>query len=277
MEYSYKYSAIIIEPRCHPSLEFVLNNFTSNLNEDWGFIIFHGNLNYEYVNDIITKIPNYDVRIKLFNLNIDNLTIEMYNNLLKNIDLYENIPTETFLIFQTDTLINPKYKHLIYEFIDYDYVGAPWSFNSQVGNGGLSLRKKSKMIDIIKKKKYYLEINKHIVELNKNEHEIYVNVNEDSYFSLNDIRFQIDFGNEISYDLIIHHDVELNKPTFETAKRFSCESILTEIHFGIHQAYCWTDDLQILYNYFPLALELGKLNSNEKCINFLNNLNTFKN
>ena len=277
MEYSYKYSAIIIEPRCHPSLEFVLNNFTSNLNEDWGFIIFHGNLNYEYVNDIITKIPNYDVRIKLFNLNIDNLTIEMYNNLLKNIDLYENIPTETFLIFQTDTLINPKYKHLIYEFIDYDYVGAPWSFNSQVGNGGLSLRKKSKMIDIIKKKKYYLEINKHIVELNKNEHEIYVNVNEDSYFSLNDIRFQINFGNEISYDLIIHHDVELNKPTFETAKRFSCESILTEIHFGIHQAYCWTDDLQILYNYFPLALELGKLNSNEKCINFLNNLNTFKN
>ena len=201
----------------------------------------------------------------------------MYNNLLKNIDLYENIPTETFLIFQTDTLINPKYKHLIYEFIDYDYVGAPWSFNSQVGNGGLSLRKKSKMIDIIKKKKYYLEINKHIVELNKNEHEIYVNVNEDSYFSLNDIRFQINFGNEISYDLIIHHDVELNKPTFETAKRFSCESILTEIHFGIHQAYCWTDDLQILYNYFPLALELGKLNSNEKCINFLNNLNTFKN
>ena len=73
MEYSYKYSAIIIEPRCHPSLEFVLNNFTSNLNEDWGFIIFHGNLNYEYVNDIITKIPNYDVRIKLFNLNIDNV------------------------------------------------------------------------------------------------------------------------------------------------------------------------------------------------------------
>jgi hypothetical protein len=78
----------------------------------------------------------------------------MYNNLLKNINLYEIIPTENFLIFQTDTLINPKYKDLIYEFINYDYVGAPWIINNQVGNGGLSLRKKSKMIDIIKNKKY---------------------------------------------------------------------------------------------------------------------------
>lgn len=70
---------------------------------------------------------------------------------MTNINLYENIPTETFLIFQTDTLINPKYKDLIYEFIDYDYVGAPWISNGDVGNGGLSLRKKSKMIEIIKK------------------------------------------------------------------------------------------------------------------------------
>jgi len=152
MNYPYKYSAVIIEPRSHPALEFVLNNFTTNLNDDWGFIIFHGNLNYNYIINIITKIPNYNIRIKLINLNVDNLTIEMYNNLLKNINLYENIPTETFLIFQTDTLINPKYKDLIYEFIDYDYVGAPWISNGDVGNGGLSLRKKSKMIEIIKKK-----------------------------------------------------------------------------------------------------------------------------
>lgn len=152
MNYPYKYSAVIIEPRSHPALEFVLNNFTTNLNDDWGFIIFYGNLNYNYIINIITKIPNYNIRIKLINLNIDNLTIKMYNDLLTNINLYENIPTETFLIFQTDTLINPKYKDLIYEFINYDYVGAPWISNGDVGNGGLSLRKKSKMIEIIKKK-----------------------------------------------------------------------------------------------------------------------------
>lgn len=273
MNYPYKYSAVIVEPRSHPALEFVLNNFTTNLNDDWGFIIFHGNLNYDYIINIITKIPNYDVRIILINLNLDNLTIQMYNNLLKNVNFYEIIPTETFLIFQTDTLINPKYKDLIYEFINYDYVGAPWSFNSQVGNGGLSLRKKSKMIDIIKNKKYYLEINGQLLELNKDTYESNVNLNEDMYFSLNDTFSKLNIENK-SYNLIIHHDVKLNKPDFETAKRFSSETILTEIHFGIHKVYAWAENLQILYNYFPLALELGKLNSHEKCINFLNNLNT---
>lgn len=273
MDYPYKYTAIIIEPRSHPALEFVLNNFTTNLNDDWGFIIFHGNLNYEYIINIISKIPNYNIRIKLINLNIDNLTIEMYNNLLKNINLYENIPTETFLIFQTDALINPKYKDLIYEFINYDYVGAPWSFNNNVGNGGLSLRKKSKMIDIIQNKKYYLEVNNHLFELKRDtvESNINVNVNEDIYFSLNEIFLKINVGNIICR-IIIYHDVELNKPDFEKAKRFSCETILSEIHFGIHKMYANTNDLELLYNYFPEALELGKLNSSENCINFLNNV-----
>lgn len=269
MNYPYKYSAVIIEPRSHPALEFVLNNFTTNLNDDWGFIIFYGNLNYNYIINIITKIPNYNIRIKLINLNVDNLTIKMYNDLLTNINLYENIPTETFLIFQTDTLINPKYKDLIYEFIDYDYVGSPWISNGDVGNGGLSLRKKSKMIEIIKKKKYYLEINGQTFELNRDTYEPNIYLNEDIYFSLNQIFLKTNVGN-VKGNFIIHHDVELNKPNFETAKRFSSETILSEIYFGIHKVYDYVD-LQLLYNSFPLALELGKINSHKNCINFLNN------
>ena len=269
MNYPYKYSAVIIEPRSHPALEFVLNNFTTNLNDDWGFIIFYGNLNYNYIINIITKIPNYNIRIKLINLNVDNLTIKMYNDLLTNINLYENIPTETFLIFQTDTLINPNCKDLIYEFINYDYVGAPWISNGDVGNGGLSLRKKSKMIEIIKKKKYYLEINGQTFELNRDTYEPNIYLNEDIYFSLNQIFLKTNVGN-VKGNFIIHHDVELNKPDFETAKRFSSETILSEIYFGIHKVYDYVD-LQLLYNSFPLALELGKINSHKNCINFLNN------
>ena len=30
-----KYTAIIVEPRKHIALEFVLNNFLENLNNDW--------------------------------------------------------------------------------------------------------------------------------------------------------------------------------------------------------------------------------------------------
>ena len=60
--------------------------------------------------DIINNFPdNYKQRISLINLNIENLKdgIE-YSKLLATKNFYDYIPTETFLIFQTDTLINSK-------------------------------------------------------------------------------------------------------------------------------------------------------------------------
>ena len=73
-------------------------------------------------------------------MNVDNLTIRDYNRLFTNKSFYDYIPTETFLIFQTDTMIFKEHKNLINNFLEYDYVGAPWLACKQVGNGGLSLR-----------------------------------------------------------------------------------------------------------------------------------------
>ena len=140
-----KYTAIIIEPRKHKALHFVLDNFLEGLTDDWSIIVFHGTENEIFIKDIIkTFDESYINRIKLINLKVNNLTIKEYNHLLLNTKFYEFIPTETFLIFQTDTLILNKEK--INNFLDYDYVGAPWNhkpFNIDVsvGNGGLSLRK----------------------------------------------------------------------------------------------------------------------------------------
>ena len=35
-----KYTAIITEPRIHPAWKLVLNNFLTNLDERWNFLIF---------------------------------------------------------------------------------------------------------------------------------------------------------------------------------------------------------------------------------------------
>ena len=60
------YTAVIIEPRKHRALRYVLNNFCMNLNEDWQFIIFHGNLNKDFVEEIIDEdLQNYKHKIKL--------------------------------------------------------------------------------------------------------------------------------------------------------------------------------------------------------------------
>ena len=62
-----KYTAIIVEPRKHPALEFVLNNFLENLNNDWNIIIYHGKKNKIYIKKIInTKLQQYISRTLAF-------------------------------------------------------------------------------------------------------------------------------------------------------------------------------------------------------------------
>ena len=79
----FKYTAIIIEPRKHKALSFVLKNFLENLSSSWSIIVFHGNLNKEYVKNIIDKDLNkYKDRIKLKNLHLDNVTRGGYSKLL---------------------------------------------------------------------------------------------------------------------------------------------------------------------------------------------------
>ena len=209
-----KYTAIIVEPRKHKALELVLTNFLENLDDRWNFIIFHGLENEIYIKNIIQNKPQNN-RIKLVNLNVKNLTIADYNKLFYSKFLYDNIPTEVFLVFQTDTLICKKYKDLIYKFIKYDYVGAPWlptSWNTpncsknNVGNGGLSLRKKSKMLEL----------------LNNCTHN---NINEDQFFS--------------KVICNCKYDVKLYKPSEIEAKEFAIEHIYNNKSFGVHKPWLY--------------------------------------
>jgi hypothetical protein len=221
----FKYTALIIEPREHKALNFVINNFLSCLSDEWGMIIFHGKKNHEYVENIVNNLEeNYKNRIiKLIKLNVDNLTHTTYSDLFFSTQFYDYIPTNTFLVFQTDSMILKENKNNINLFLEYDYVGAPWLSNL-VGNGGLSLRKKDKMLEILESKK------------DKNK-----NMFEDMFFS-----FDIDC--KIMY----------NVPNYEKARMFSVETTFYENPFGIHN--CWKslskNNTDFLRNKYP---ELKKL------------------
>jgi hypothetical protein len=221
-----KYTAIIVEPRKHKALEFVLDNFLNNLNNDWSIIIYHGLDNIDYINNIINnKLLKFKDRISLINLNVNNLSIYDYNQLMTNRDFVNNIPTETFLIFQTDTMICEQSKDLINNFMDYDYVGAPW-INKKIGNGGLSLRKKSKMLEII----------------DNCEYDNYIN--EDEYFS----------GS--------CNKVFLKKSSYLEAKQFSIETGMNNKSFGIHKAWLFQDN-NILNNQCNNYSKLVELNRSD--------------
>jgi len=194
------YTAVIVEPRKHAALAHVLKNFLENLSDDWNILLFHGTQNIEYVNTILTTMGNPS-RISLRNLGVANLTRPEYSRLLVSVDFNTSLPTETFLIFQTDALIFPKHKDLIYKFLEYDYVGAPWpgKHPASLGNGGLSLRKKSKMLEIIAKNPYHGQA-------------------EDVYFST-------------------AKNVTMHIPSHEEAMQFSVENIFSDVSFGCHQPW----------------------------------------
>jgi hypothetical protein len=222
----YKYTAVIIEPRQHKALSFVLNNFLENLSDEWGFIIFHGDKNKVFLEDIIeNELGIYKNRIiKLINLNIDNLTIEKHDLIWKSKEIYHHIDSDIFLIFQTDTLIIKENKDLINSYLKYDYVGAPWQ-DGIIGNGGLSLRNKNKMCEIIEK-----------VDSNFKKA-------EDEFFSMQNV-------------------VQLNRPIFEKSKAFSVETVFHDTPFGVHK--CWKyislENWNYLIEKYPILIKLKYLN-----------------
>jgi hypothetical protein len=223
------YTAIIIEPRRHPAMQFVLKNFLENLDERWQFIIFHGIDNKQWLRDMIdTEFITDKDRIQLNNLNVVNLSREEYSRLCTSAEFIEQIPTEIFLFFQIDTMICSSEKNQIYKFLKYDYVGAPWfstnEFDGKVGNGGLSLRKKSKILEVIEKCPYTY------------------GTAEDGYFC------------------VYNDTVELYRPSYEEAQLFSMETVFSPRCFGIHKSWLYQPDkIEEIESRFPGYKELIRL------------------
>lgn len=177
--------AVLIEPRIHDSLEFVVRNFAHFLApHGWGLHIVHGPENEAFVKGLFEEAGGKEgssgaSSLSFFNCGFRNLTAELYNRLLTTQSFWEAMPHETLLLFQTDTLLlRGISKHD--PILAYDYVGAPWSFTcfacgsaitdgtpccghmidqrvlhalapNLVGNGGLSLRKRSACLEVVKK------------------------------------------------------------------------------------------------------------------------------
>jgi hypothetical protein len=143
------YVAVIFETRKDEYLESIMKNTLYYLNETnsnikWGLQIFHGTENEDYVKSITKNWGN----VKLNNIGLSSITKLEYSELMKTSQFWKQINGEKVLIFQSDSIL---LRSGIDEFLEYDYIGAPWrkpKENKMVGNGGLSLRTVSKMIEI---------------------------------------------------------------------------------------------------------------------------------
>lgn len=152
---------VIVEPRNHPFLKTVIDNFDRQMDSSWDLYVFHGTKNADYAAEAIKHIVKR--RVFLRSIDTDNLDADKYNSLFKKAHFWNKIQAENILIFQTDAALCSKSSKTIYDFINFDYIGCSYDNiaigknavdwwgkdNSFYGVGGLSFRKKSFILKCI--------------------------------------------------------------------------------------------------------------------------------
>jgi len=208
-----RHTVVLIEGRKPKSLPIILKSVFENLDATWDVLLFHSTENEQWMKRIVESFPIYKDRLtmKITPGSPSNIDVNYYNKLMTTREsILDQIPTEMFLIMQTDSILCRGKGHILKDFMKYDYVGAPWSHSEHtgnVGNGGLSLRRKSKMLEILEK----CPIGEH---------------QEDGFFSS---------GCDA---------VKPYKPTAEEAARFSIESIYAPESFGVHKPWLHIIELE---------------------------------
>lgn len=195
--------AVIVEARRHPHLGYVMRNVMHFLDESWGLCVVHGSENREFIEDLVGGWGD----VMLIDAGVGEISADEFNDLACTESFWRQLPSETILMFQSDSILR---RRGIDEFLEFDYVGAPWMHAligrdgvGPVGNGGLSLRKKSAMLEILA------------------NHERDAELQEDQYFS----RW-------------LYHD-GYRVPSLETASRFSTETIFQPESLGLHKAWLY--------------------------------------
>jgi len=228
------FEAVFIDFRILPNIEFVIRNAILKLGSEWSYTIVCGRKNHNYISNMVNNI---DKNIRIIRLEHDNITHDEYSKLLTTQTFWNQLYGEKILIFQEDSLI---FHNKITPFLKYDYIGAPFlkSCNDTpncVGNGGLSLRTKYKMIEVIKKCKLENLVLNSSTERYMKENNL-VNPPEDIYFSKN------------MQELYIGDVADWN-----TAFNFSSEQVFNPNSFGGHRFWInnknWQDFLKKIFDY----------------------------
>ena len=133
----------------------VVQNVNQHIPITWPIQIFHGKENENFIktSTLAPLIASGKIFLTLINTRYDK---DQINRLLTDANFWKQIPGEKILFFQTDSIMCSNSPHKITDYLQYDYIGAPWNpawypFNKTylVGNGGFSLRSRSKILALL--------------------------------------------------------------------------------------------------------------------------------
>lgn len=148
--------ALLIENRPDPILAPLLLHFVSVVPPDWRFRFMGSPESVAHLNRSVAIREHVAVGkldLTYIPANMSTAGQEHISRFLTDLWMYETVlqPAEWLLVFQTDSILCANSRLTLDDFLEYDWVGAPWKADSMWGgNGGLSLRRVSTMIDVLR-------------------------------------------------------------------------------------------------------------------------------
>lgn len=148
--------ALLIENRVNPILAPLLLHFISVVPPDWRFRFMGSVDSVEYLNKsmaIREHVAMGKLDLTYIPANMSTASQELISRFLTNLWLYEVVlqPAEWLLVFQTDSILCANSRQTLNDYLEFDWVGAPWNPHGRFGgNGGLSLRRVSAIIDVLR-------------------------------------------------------------------------------------------------------------------------------
>ncbi|KAI0448118.1 hypothetical protein F4803DRAFT_545637 [Xylaria telfairii] len=148
--------ALLIENRALPMLAPLLLHFIAVVPPDWRFRFMGSPESVAALNTshaVRAQVTSGKLDLTLIPSNMSTSGQEMISRFLTNLWLYETVlrPAEWLLVFQTDSILCANSRQNLNDYLDYDWVGAPWDPSLRFGgNGGLSLRRVSAIIEVLR-------------------------------------------------------------------------------------------------------------------------------
>jgi hypothetical protein len=212
--------AVIIEDRSVENLVPLLLHFSSVLGPDWPIILYTSR-------DVVPDSAPLHRAIEKRRIAIRMLPSDVHFNNQQSVSgfltlpwLWEQLdPAGHVLIFQADSILCSRSPLRVDDFLEYDFVGAPVDPTYGQGyNGGLSLRNRSMVLDIVRRFSWLGELNQ---AENKQEPSVKF---EDQWF----------------YKKM--KELGASLPSVEVAKTFSVETIWYDTPLGFHQIERWQSE-----------------------------------
>lgn len=147
--------ALLIENRPLGLLAPLLLHMVAVLPPDWRFLFLGSDASIGIVDNsaaIRRQVAIGKLELKLLPSNVSIGGQEDISRFFTELWVYQHLfwPAEWLLVYQTDSVMCASNKGTVDDWLEYDWVGAPWSGDSRYGgNGGLSLRRVSSIITVL--------------------------------------------------------------------------------------------------------------------------------